>query len=162
LSTTIVRASGRAWASCVRTSTTRAPVSERSTSIAKHSRVKSSTIVRLRNQRPLLKRSWTKSIDQRSFGRVAGGRGRRATAARSRRRRRATPRRPPAAPRPSRAFSQFILQELEVQCLVGHHAFEAFVLLLECPHPLQFLALESAVQPLPAVEGVLPNTVLPD
>ena len=39
----IVRAKGRACASCVRTSATRAPVSEVSTSIAKHSRVKSST-----------------------------------------------------------------------------------------------------------------------
>src|SRR3989442_1217127 len=83
-------------------------------------------------------------------------------AARSGRRRRATPRRPPAAPRPSRAFSQFVLQELEVQRLVGHHALEPLFLLLERPPPLQLLALESAIQPLPAVKRVLTDPMLPD
>src|SRR2546426_5222203 len=51
--------------------------------------------------------------------------------------------------------SQFVLQELEVQRLVGHHALEPLVLLLERPHPLQLLALESAIQPLPAEKRVL-------
>src|SRR2546426_12650389 len=58
--------------------------------------------------------------------------------------------------------SQFVLQELEVQRLVGHHALEPLVLLLERPHPLQLLALESAIQPLPAVKRVLTDPMLPD
>src|SRR5690606_14721204 len=52
---------------------TRAPDSEKSTSAARHSRVKSSTRVRIRKRRPFAKASVMKSIDQRSFGRLGGG-----------------------------------------------------------------------------------------
>jgi hypothetical protein len=56
----------------LRTRMTRSPVSEKSTSIAIHSRVKSSMIVSSRNLRPLLRASWTKSNDHRSPANVAG------------------------------------------------------------------------------------------
>jgi hypothetical protein len=67
---TIVSGSPRVTASFSRTQTTLAPGSDVSTSIAGHSRVKSSTMFRVRNRRPVAMQSVIKSIDQRPFGRV--------------------------------------------------------------------------------------------
>jgi hypothetical protein len=57
------------------TRTTRAPGSDVSTSMAGHSRVKSSTIVNVRNFLPLEKQSCRISIDHSSLGREATGKG---------------------------------------------------------------------------------------
>src|SRR5206468_5106208 len=66
---------GSPLALTIRSSTrrTRSPPSEVSTSMAGHSRVHSSTRVNIRIIFPGLTQSLTKSMDQRSFGRVAAG-----------------------------------------------------------------------------------------
>jgi len=54
---------------------TRVPGNEVSTSMARHPRVQSSTMVRHRSLRPLANPSETKSIDQLTFGDVGLGSG---------------------------------------------------------------------------------------
>ena len=73
-----------------RAATTRRPVSEVSTSIAKHSRVKRSITPRQRKRRPSPSWSWTKSIAQASLGRAGASGSSRGTEARRLRCRRRT------------------------------------------------------------------------
>src|SRR5690606_34999920 len=73
LSLTMVSTFPRSAMSLSSMRATRAPDSEKSTSTARHSRVKSSTRVRIRKRRPFAKASVMKSIDQRSFGWLGGG-----------------------------------------------------------------------------------------
>jgi hypothetical protein len=61
------------------TALTRVPVSEVSTSIARHSRMQSSTTVRQRSRWPSASPSLTKSIDQLWFAVLGLGSGRRST-----------------------------------------------------------------------------------
>jgi hypothetical protein len=56
-----------------KTRATRKPGSEESTSMARHSRVKSSTTLKARSRRPSMSASATKPIDHRSLGAVGGG-----------------------------------------------------------------------------------------
>ena len=62
--------------------TTFSPVWRRSADVQRHSRVYSSTTVKMRNRRPSASRSLTKSMLRRSFGRVAPDRGTRNCAVR--------------------------------------------------------------------------------
>jgi hypothetical protein len=87
LSTTIVRGKPRVVARRSSCSVARSAGSERSTRIAGHSRVKSSTMFKSRSARPSSSSSDMKSIDQRSFAHVgAARRSRGAVATRLRRR----------------------------------------------------------------------------
>jgi hypothetical protein len=79
LSTTIRRGNERLRARCSRTRVTRRPDSPWSTSIARHSRLASSTMFSVRKVRPPARVSPMKSIDQRSFGCVGVARTMRAT-----------------------------------------------------------------------------------
>src|SRR5207302_5230142 len=73
LSRTMASGSPRSLAIRSSTRRTRNPPSEVSTSMAGHSRVQPSTMVNIRITLPVATQSLTKSIDQRSFGRVAAG-----------------------------------------------------------------------------------------
>lgn len=65
---------GRLSATLSSTRVARRPGIEVSTSMARHSRVKSSTTTKARILVPPMSASETKSIDHRSFGAVGGGR----------------------------------------------------------------------------------------
>ena len=68
LSETIMPGLPRRLINAVSSRATRRPEIEVSGIAARHSRVTSSTIFRMRNRRPQASWSWTKSTDQRAFG----------------------------------------------------------------------------------------------
>jgi hypothetical protein len=72
----------------------------------------------------------------------------------------------PSPPRPRAAaltrsplFCQQILQDLDVQRLVGHHALQAPVLIFQGTEPLRLVDFQTAILAAPLVEGLARDPV---
>ena len=56
-------------------------------------------------------------------------------------------------------FSQQVLHDLEIQCLISDETLELPVLFFECAQALRLAHLEPAVLALPAIEGLIGHAV---